>query len=126
MNLNLNDTSSALCDIYDIKRALSKQIKKQPKDNDGTEITIGDCIDDLVLFLEGIYEQGHEDQNQQPAREQNVYLRSALKNLVLSADRYVERGSHLGSDGLITHLSLDVQFAKGILKATNPKKETTQ
>lgn len=120
MNLNLNDTSSALCDIYDIKRALSKKIKSQPKDNEGTDITIGDCIDDLVLFLEGIYEQGHEDQNQQSAREQNVYLRSALKNLVLSADRYVEDGSW------IEHLSLDIEFAKGILKATKPKKETTQ
>ena len=54
MNLNLNDASSALCDIYDIKRALSKKIKSQPKDNEGTDITIGDCIDDLVLFLEGI------------------------------------------------------------------------
>ena len=118
MKLNLNNTSSALCDIYDIKRALSKKIKSQPKDNEGTGITIGDCIDDLVLFLEGIYEQGHQDQ--QPAREQNVYLRSALKNLVLSADRYVEDGSW------IEHLSLDIEFAKGILKATKPKKETTQ
>jgi hypothetical protein len=60
MKLNLNDTSSALCDMYDIKRALSTKIKKQPKDNDGTEITIGDCIDDVINFLEDIYEQGHE------------------------------------------------------------------
>jgi hypothetical protein len=50
--INQNDLSSALCDIYDIKRALSKKIKNMPKDNDGTDITIGDCIDDLVLFLE--------------------------------------------------------------------------
>jgi len=52
--INQNDLSSALCDIYDIKRALSKAIKKMPKDNEGTDITIGDCIDDLVLFLEGL------------------------------------------------------------------------
>ena len=56
MKLNLNDTSSALCDMYDIKRALSTKIKKQPKDNDGTEITIGDCIDDVILFLESLEE----------------------------------------------------------------------
>jgi hypothetical protein len=52
--INQNDLSSALCDIYDIKRALSKKIKNMPKDNEGTDITIGDCIDDLVLFLEGL------------------------------------------------------------------------
>jgi len=60
MQLNLNETSSAICDMYDIKRALSKKIKAMPKDNEGTEITIGDCIDDVINFLEGIYEQGHE------------------------------------------------------------------
>jgi len=120
MNLNLNEASQALCDIYDIKRAMSKKIKSQPKDDDGTDITIGDCIDDLVLFLEGIYEQGHEDTNQQAAREQNVYLRSALRNLAQSANHYIEDGSW------IEHLTLDIEFAKGILKATKPKKETTQ
>jgi hypothetical protein len=52
--INQNDLSSALCDIYDIKRALSKKIKNMPKDDEGTDITIGDCIDDLVLFLEGL------------------------------------------------------------------------
>lgn len=52
--INQNDLSSALCDIYDIKRALPKKIKNMPKDNEGTDITIGDCIDDLVLFLEGL------------------------------------------------------------------------
>ena len=63
MKLNLNDTSSAICDMYDIKRALPMKIKKQPKDNDGSEITIGDCIDDVIAFLENIYEQGHEGEN---------------------------------------------------------------
>ena len=56
----------------------------------------------------------------QTTREQIVYLRMALKNLAQSADRYIEDGSW------IEHLSLDIEFAKGILKATKPKKETTQ
>jgi hypothetical protein len=56
----------------------------------------------------------------QTTREQIVYLRTALKNLAESADRYVEDGSW------IEHLSLDIEFAKGVLKATKPKKETTQ
>ena len=56
----------------------------------------------------------------QTTREQIVYLRTALKNLIQSADRYIDDGSW------IEHLSLDIEFAKGILKATKPKKETTR
>ena len=52
--VNQNDLSSALCDMYDIREALSARIKNKPKDNDGTDITIGDCIDDVILFLEGL------------------------------------------------------------------------
>ena len=56
----------------------------------------------------------------QTTREQIVYLRTALQNLTQSADRYIEDGSW------IEHLSLDIEFAKGILKATKPKKDATQ
>ena len=51
-------------------------------------------------------------------KERIVYLTSALKNLTLSADRYIEDGSW------IEHLSLDVEFAKGVLKSTRIKKES--
>jgi len=51
-------------------------------------------------------------------QERIVYLRSALKNLVQSADRYIDDGSW------IEHLSLDVEFAKGVLKSTRLKKES--
>jgi hypothetical protein len=53
-------------------------------------------------------------------REQIVYLRTALKNLTQSADRYIEDGSW------VEHLSLDIEFAKGILKTTKPQKEKMQ
>jgi len=53
-------------------------------------------------------------------REQIVYLRTALKNLTQSADRYIEDGSW------VEHLSLDIEFAKGILKTTKPQKEQMQ
>ena len=51
----------ALIDMYDIKEALSEDIKNQPKDNDGTEITIGDCIDDVIYFLENHYKGGNDE-----------------------------------------------------------------
>jgi hypothetical protein len=50
--MSINKLGSALCDMYDIKRALSKETMQLPKDNDGTEITISDCIDDVIDFLE--------------------------------------------------------------------------
>ena len=49
-------------------------------------------------------------------KERIVYLTSALKNLVLSADRYIDDGSW------IEHLTLDIEFAKGILKSTRLNK----
>lgn len=52
--MNQNNLSSALCDMYDIRDTLSQRIKNKPKDNDGTEITIGMCIDDVILFLESL------------------------------------------------------------------------
>jgi len=54
--IDANALSSALCDMYDIRDALTDKIKNKPKDNDGTDITIGDCIDDVILFLEQLEE----------------------------------------------------------------------
>jgi hypothetical protein len=51
-------------------------------------------------------------------QERVVYLRSALKNLTESADRYIEDGSW------VEHLVLDVEFAKGVLKSTRLNKES--
>jgi hypothetical protein len=51
-------------------------------------------------------------------KERIIYLRSALKNLTESADRYIEDGSW------VEHLVLDVEFAKGVLKSTRIKKES--
>jgi hypothetical protein len=45
-------------------------------------------------------------------RERVVYLTTALKNLVESADRYVTDGSW------IEHVHLDVEFGKDTLRVT--------
>jgi hypothetical protein len=49
-------------------------------------------------------------------REQIVYLRTALKNLAESANRYIDDGSW------IEHVHLDVQFAKDVLRNTRLNK----
>ena len=58
--MNKNEISSALFDLYDVRNALSKKIKSQPKDNDGTETTIGDCLDSVIEMLENL-EGGSDD-----------------------------------------------------------------
>ena len=53
-------------------------------------------------------------------RERVVYLTTALKNLVESADRYVTDGSW------IEHVHLDVQFGKDTLRVVRLNKEGEQ
>jgi len=54
MNKYENDLSCALFDMYDVRNALDTEIKNLPKDNDGTEFTIGECLDSVIYFLEGL------------------------------------------------------------------------
>ena len=51
---NHNDIESALMDMYDLRRAIPKKVKNQPKDNEGTDTTVGDCIDAVIKVLEDI------------------------------------------------------------------------
>ena len=60
-----NEISSALFNMYDVRNMLEGMITKSdidyetdikvldvPKDNDGTSFTIGDCIENVINFLE--------------------------------------------------------------------------
>ena len=45
--------SNVLCDLYDIKNmAKLNGFGNLPKDNEGTELTINDCIDSCIEELE--------------------------------------------------------------------------
>ena len=57
LDVNENDLSSALCDIYDVINVLSKTIKNKPKDNEGTGFTVGDCLESVRDFLEDLERQ---------------------------------------------------------------------
>jgi len=57
IEMNTNDVASALLDMYDIRAALSTRIKNRPKDNEGSELTIGDCVEDVIYFLESLSEE---------------------------------------------------------------------
>ena len=50
--ISLNVLQSLICDAYDLKRAIPAHIQSRPKDNEGTEFTIGEVLDDLIEVLE--------------------------------------------------------------------------
>lgn len=47
-----NALSDAVLNMYDIREALSDKVKNKSLYDSGTDYTIGDCIDDVILFLE--------------------------------------------------------------------------
>jgi hypothetical protein len=53
--LDENQVSNAVLNMYDIRDALSKRMKNKPlTDDTDSDYSIGDCIDDVILFLEGL------------------------------------------------------------------------
>jgi hypothetical protein len=57
MFVDKNELSSAMCDLVDIMESLPDNVKLEPKDNDGTEFTIGDCLDSIMEFLASLESQ---------------------------------------------------------------------
>lgn len=51
LNAMLGDIQNAHCDMIDVRNVLSKKMLNKPKDNDGTECTIGMCLDDTIDTL---------------------------------------------------------------------------
>ena len=37
--------------MVDIQKGVPERIQNYPKDNEGTDYTIGDCIGDVLIFL---------------------------------------------------------------------------
>ena len=58
-----DEIASALFDALDVKGTLEReQLEHLPKDNEGTEITIVECISEVILFLENL-EKNLEDKS---------------------------------------------------------------
>lgn len=49
-----NSLNSALRDLMDVRNALPDKVKSKPKDSDGTETTIGDCLDDAITTINSL------------------------------------------------------------------------
>lgn len=53
--INQNNLSSAICDIYDVQNVIkSLSLNDNLKDCNGTEVTIGDCLEDVLQFLQSL------------------------------------------------------------------------
>ena len=47
-----NELTSVICDMEDIKTVVKRNgLWNYPKDNDGTETTVGDCVNDVLNYL---------------------------------------------------------------------------
>jgi len=59
--LDQNKVSDAVLNMYDIRDALSERAKRKPlHDDTGSDYSIGDCIGDVILFLEALEENVDE------------------------------------------------------------------
>ena len=55
MKNHKENISDALCDTYDVLKALRfSGALNEPKDNEGTETTIGDCLENIIETLEDL------------------------------------------------------------------------
>lgn len=56
---------SLICDAYDLKRAIPANIQRRPKDNEGSEFTIGELLDDLIETLQSyeLVEEGESNED---------------------------------------------------------------
>jgi hypothetical protein len=54
--IDSNALSDAVLNMYDIREALSNRVKNKSLHEPTTDYTIGDCLDDVILFLEQLGE----------------------------------------------------------------------
>jgi hypothetical protein len=52
VEINFNDVTGALFDLYDIRDTLSKKVKEQPLNGDCLGFTLGQTLDSVIKFLE--------------------------------------------------------------------------
>jgi hypothetical protein len=71
--VNPNKLSDAVCNIYDVKNTISSVgLNNLVKDNEGTEITIGDCIHDILLFLEELEANSPYKDDDDPIQDSDI------------------------------------------------------
>ena len=62
--MNYNFMSNMQCNILDVINTIKEvhpDVWIEPKDNDGTETTVGDCLDDLSHDIDQLYKHFNFD-----------------------------------------------------------------
>jgi hypothetical protein len=52
VEINFNDVTGALFNLYDIKESLSDRVKNKPLEGDCLGFTLGQTLDSVIEFLE--------------------------------------------------------------------------
>ena len=52
VEINFNDVTGALFDLYDIRESLPHMVKEQPLDGDCLGFTLGQTLDSVIDFIE--------------------------------------------------------------------------
>ena len=60
-NSTLAAIQNAHCDMIDVRNVMSKKMLNKPKDNEGTECTIGMCLDDTIDTLSELETMAEEE-----------------------------------------------------------------
>ena len=81
----LGDIQSAHCDMIDVRNVLSKQMLNKPKDNEGTECTIGMCLDDTIDTLSELESMAEESYKQEVTSTEEVSEDPETKSILLEA-----------------------------------------
>ena len=64
--MNYNFMSNMQCDIIDVINTIKEvhpEVWTEPKDNDGTSTTVGDCLEDLSYNIDQLYAHFTKDVN---------------------------------------------------------------
>ena len=66
MSVNYNFMSNMQCDIIDVINTIKEvhpEVWTEPKDNDGTSITVGDCLEDLSYNIDQLFTHFTQESN---------------------------------------------------------------
>jgi len=64
--MNYNFMSNMQCNIIDVIETIKNEdVWNSPKDNDGTSITVGDCLEDLSYDIDQLYKYFNCDEDKE-------------------------------------------------------------
>ena len=107
----LGDIQSAHCDMIDVRNVLSKQMLNKPKDNEGTECTIGMCLDDTIDTLSELESMAEESYKQEVTSTEEVSEDPETKSILLEAAWFAFRHHY---EELAEHLDLSDEVLQPI------------